>query len=202
MRKLMVAEHISLDGVIQAPGGREEDTSGGFRFGGWTVPYGTEDDEKSIVDLHSQPFELLLGRHTYDIWAPYWPHQPAGNAIADAFNGTIKHVATHRPESLTWSVSRAISGDLGPAVRELKASEGPDLLTWGSSEVVRQLMKEGLVDTLWLFLHPVVLGAGKRLFDGEAMPSAFEVTRAVNTSTGVQILRLARNGEVRTGSYT
>ncbi|HZH98695.1 MAG TPA: dihydrofolate reductase family protein [Fimbriimonadaceae bacterium] len=202
MRKLIVAEHISLDGVVQAPGGPDEDPSGGFAFGGWTVPYDSEAHGRVILALHEQPFELLLGRRTYDIWEGYWPNIQPGNPIADAFNRTVKHVATHRREPLAWKGSRALDGDLAGSVRELKASEGPDLLTWGSSDVVRQLLAAGLVDVLWLFVYPVLLGRGKRLFDAHLLPSSFTLAHAETSPTGVQILRLEYAGEVRTGSYT
>jgi len=197
MREIIVAEHISLDGVVQAPGGREEDTSGGFQFGGWSVPLSSKEGGKVILSLHEQPFELLLGRNTYDGWADYWPKQPRGNPIADPFNDTIKHVATHRPDSLTWHESRAVDID---GIRELKETEGRDLLTWGSSDLVRQMLAEGLVDTLWLFVYPVVLGAGKRLWDGSAMPSSFRVVNSETTPAGMQALCLERDGEVRTGN--
>lgn len=196
MRKLIVAEHISLDGVVQGPGGPEEDTSGGFQLGGWSVPYSAKEVGEIILDLHARPFELLLGRNTYDSWATYWPNQ-AGSSIADAFNGTVKHVATHRPESLSWPESRPV--DIA-SIRKLKESEGRDLLTWGSSDLVRQLLAEGMVDTLWLFVYPVVLGRGKRVFDDRAVPSSFKVVHSLSASTGLQVLRLERAGEVRTGS--
>ena len=117
MRKLIAAEHISLDGVIQAPGGPREDPSGGFRFGGWSVPYDDDAIGRAVQDLHAQPFELLLGRRTYDIWAAYWPNVPAGHTIADLFNSVPKHVATHRPDTLDWQNSHALEGDLADAIR-------------------------------------------------------------------------------------
>ena len=201
MRKLIVAEHISLDGVVQGPGGPEEDTSNGFTLGGWTVPFTAENVGKTILSLHEQPFELLLGRRTYDIWASYWPNVAKGNPIADAFNGTIKHVATNRLDDLTWQESRAVQGDLAKTVKNLKATEGPDLLTWGSSEVVRQLLAAGEIDTFWLFVYPVMLGKGKRLFDEQTKPSTFKVAHSETSAAGVQVLRLLRAGEVQTGSF-
>lgn len=200
MRKLSVAEHISLDGVIQAPGGPEEDPSGGFRLGGWSAPYDDDAIGQAVRDLHSQPFELLLGRRTYDIWAAFWPLVPAGNAIADQFNSVAKHVATHRPESLEWQNSRALQGDLADAVRALKRQDGADLLTWGSGEMVRQLFGAGLVDELVLMLYPVVLGRGKRLFDDTARASAFTLENSTQAASGALIARYLRSGEVRTGT--
>ena len=135
MRKLIVAEHLSLDGVIQSPGAPKEDRSDDFRLGGWSAPFADKAIGEAVQDLHSQPFELLLGRRTYDIWAAYWPHVQAGSgpqAIADLFNRVPKHVATHRPGTLDWQNSHALKGDLGGAIRALKHQDGVNLLTWGS----------------------------------------------------------------------
>ena len=204
MRKLTVAEHISLDGVIQGPGGPEEDPSGEFRLGGWTVPYADEAIGKDLQDIFSQPFELLLGRRTYDIWAAYWPHVSADSGsrgIADLFNSVPKHVATHRADTLDWQNSHVLQGDLTDAVRALKQQNGVNLLTWGSSDMVRQLLAAGLVDEFRLMIYPVVLGRGKRLFDDNAQPSAFTVTHSTRTASGVLIARYARGGEVQTGTF-
>lgn len=201
MRKLIVSEFISLDGVIQAPGGPAEDTSGGFSLGGWQVPYADEAIGQFVQDLLSRPFDLLLGRHTYDIWAGYWPHVKAGHPIADLFNSVPKHVATHRPDGLEWQNSHALEGDLADAVRALKQRDGADLVTWGSSEVVRQLLAAGLVDDLRLMIFPVMLGRGKRLLGDDAQASAFTLEHASSTPGGVLITRYLRDGEVRTGSF-
>jgi dihydrofolate reductase len=204
MRKLIVAEHISLDGVVQAPGGPEEDPSGEFRFGGWIVPYGDEAIGQEVQDLLSQPFELLLGRRTYEIWAPYWPHVPVDSgsrAIADLFNSAPKHVATHRSDTLEWQNSRALEGDLAEAIRGLKQQDGASLLTWGSADMVRQLLAEGFVDELRLMIYPVLLGRGKRLFGDNAQPSAFTLAHSTTTPGGVLITRYVRAGEVRTGTF-
>jgi dihydrofolate reductase len=201
MRKLIVAEHTSLDGVIQGPGSPKEDPSGGFRLGGWTVPYADQGIGQAVQDLLSQPFELLLGRRTYDIWASYWPHVPAGHAIADLFNSVPKHVATHRPDSLDWQHSCALKGDLADAVRALKRQEGANLLTWGSGDMVRQLLAAGLVDELQLLIYPVVLARGKRLFGDNAQVSAFTLAHSTSTPSGVLITRYVRSGEVRTGTF-
>ena len=203
MRKLIVAAMISLDGVMQAPGGPQEDTSGGFAYGGWVVPYAGADDEV-MGGAFKRPFELVLGRRTYDIFAGYWPHVPEGaphQSIADAFNGTIKHVATHHPETLAWQNSRALGPDISDAVRELKRGDGPDLLTQGSSDLVHQLLATDLVDELRLLVYPVLLGRGKRLFDDHAQASAFRLQES-KTASGVLITRYVRDGEVRTGSFT
>jgi dihydrofolate reductase len=201
MRKLIVAEHISLDGVIQAPGGPEEDPSGEFRLGGWTVPYADEAIGQDLRDLFSQPFELLLGRRTYEIWAAYWPRVRAGHAIADLFNSVPKHVATHRPDTLEWQNSHALEGDLADAIGALKQQDGANLLTWGSSDMVRQLLAAGLVDELRLMIYPVVLGRGKHLFGNNAKPSAFTLAHSTSTPGGVLLNRYARSAEVRTGTF-
>jgi dihydrofolate reductase len=201
MRKLIVAEHVSLDGVIQSPGAPKEDPSGEFRLGGWEVPYADEAIGQELQELFSRPFELLLGRRTYEIWAAYWPHVRAGHAIADRFNSVPKHVATHRSDKLGWQNSHALKGDLAEAIRALKRQDGPNLLTWGSGDMVRQLFAAGLVDELRLLIYPVVLGRGKRLFDDNAQASAFTLTQSNSTPGGVLITRYVRSGEVRTGTF-
>ena len=204
MRKLIVAEHISVDGVIQSPGAPKEDPSGEFRLGGWVVPYTDEAIGQYVQDLHSQPFELLLGRYTYDIWAAYWPHvraNSASHAIADLFNSVPKHVATHRSDTLDWQNSHALRGDLPDAIRALQRQDGPNLLTWGSADMVRQLIAAGLVDELRLMIYPVVLGRGKRLFGDDTQASAFTLAHSNSTPGGVLITRYVRSGEVRTGTF-
>jgi dihydrofolate reductase len=204
MRKLIVAEHISLDGIIQAPGRPKEDPSGDFRLGGWTVPYADEAIGQALQDLFSQPFELLLGRRTYDIWAAYWPHVRADSSvhgIADLFNSLPKHVATHRSDTLDWQNSHALKGDLADAIRALKQQDGANLLTWGSGDVVRQLLAAGLVDELRLLIYPVVLGRGKRLFDDNVQTSAFTLAYSTSAASGVLSTRYVRSGEVRTGTF-
>ena len=203
MRKLTVAFMTSLDGVIQAPGGPEEDSSGGFAYGGWVWPY--DDDSVEVMGgAFNQPFELVLGRRTYDIFAGYWPQVPSDaphGRIADLFNGTAKHVATHDPETLAWHNSHALGTDIVAAVRELKRGDGPDLITQGSSELVHQLLATDLVDELRLLVYPVLLGRGKRLFDDDTQASAFRLEESKTSATGVLVTRYVRDGEVRTGSF-
>jgi len=204
MRTLIVAEQISLDGVIQSPGAPKEDPSGDFRLGGWVVPYADEGIGQVLQDLFSQPFELLLGRRTYDIWAAYWPRVGANSAshpIADLFNTVPKHVATHRPDTLDWQNSHALKGDFAGAMRALKHRDGVNLLTWGSGDMVRQLLAAGLVDELRLLIYPVVLARGKRLFGDNAQVSAFTLAHSTSTPGGVLITRYVRSGEVRTGTF-
>ncbi|WP_025601047.1 dihydrofolate reductase family protein [Burkholderia sp. WSM2230] len=204
MRKLTVSAFISLDGVIQAPGGPREDPSGDFRLGGWIVPYADDAISGYLQELFAERFELLLGRCTYDIFAGYWPHVPAGSAsraIADLLNGVPKHVATHRPDTLEWQESRALAGGLTDAVRALKQQHGADLLTFGSGNMVAQLLAADLIDELRLVIYPVILGRGKRLFSENAPAAAFTLAQSVSTPYGVIITRYARGGEVRTGSF-
>ncbi|MGF6091863.1 dihydrofolate reductase family protein [Pseudomonas sp. 18173] len=204
MRTLTVAAFVSLDGVMQAPGGPEEDRAGGFRFGGWIVPYADKTTGQAVQDLFSQPFELLLGRRTYDIFASYWPYiQPdsSNRALADLFNGVPKHVATHHADSLDWQNSHALRGNLVDAINAFKRQDGPRLLTQGSGDLVRQLLAAGLVDELRLMIHPILLGRGKRLFDDNAQAAAFTLLDSTSSPGGVLIARYTRSGEVRTGTF-
>lgn len=203
MRKLTVAAFISLDGVVQAPGGPDEDRSDGFAYGGWIVPY-RDGSGEVMGGAFARPFELVLGRRTYDIFAAYWPHVAEGaphRGIADLFNGVAKHVATHRPATLAWQNSHALGPDVANAVRELKRADGPDLLTQGSSDLVRQLLATDLVDELRLLVFPILLGRGKRLFDDHVQASAFRLEESRTSPTGVLITRYAREGGVRTASF-
>jgi len=203
MRKLIVPAFISLDGVMQAPGGPAEDTSGGFAHGGWVWPYADESDEV-MGGVFERPFELLLGRRTYDIFAAYWPdvaEDAPHRGIADQFNGTTKHVATHHPDTLEWQNSHALGKDIAAAVRQLKRGDGPDLVSQGSSDLVHQLLATDLVDELCLLVYPILLGHGKRLFDDRAQVSAFRLEQSKATPKGVLVNRYVRAGEVRTGSF-
>jgi dihydrofolate reductase len=151
------------------------------------------------MDLFFHPFDLLLGRHTYDIWAGFWPQEgikSPDNPIASKFNSATKYVATHRPDTLNWQTSHALKGELAEAVRALKHTDGPNLLTWGSSNMLHQLFAAGLVDELLLLIYPVVIGSGKRLFDDNAQVTTFTLAHSVG-SRGVVIARYVRKGELR-----
>ena len=201
--QIILSHFLSLDGVAQAPGGPDEDTSGGFAHGGWVWPY-HDDSDGAMGGVFKRPFELLLGRRTYDIFASYWPHVAEGaphRNLADLFNGTTKHVATHRTDTLEWNNSRALGTDIVAAVRELKRGDGPDLLTQGSSELVHQLLATDLVDELLLLVFPVLLGRGKRLFDDRAQASAFRLESSRTSPKGVLTNRYVRDGEVQTGTF-
>jgi dihydrofolate reductase len=202
MRKLIAAVMVSLDGVMQAPGGPQEDTSGGFAHGGWVWPH--EGSGEAMDGVFSRPFELVLGRRTYDIFAGYWPLVPSDaphGHIADLFNAATKHVATHHPGTLAWQHSRALGAEVAGAVRALKHADGPDLVIQGSSELLHQLLATDLVDELRLLIYPVLLGRGKRLFDDHTQASAFRLEKSRTTPAGVLITRYLRDGAVRTGVH-
>jgi dihydrofolate reductase len=202
MRKIIVAAFTSLDGVMQAPGAPDEDTSGGFAHGGWVWPF-SDDADDAMGGLFEQPFALLLGRRTYDIFAAYWPHVAADaphRALADQFNRVAKHVLTHHPDTLAWNNSHALGDDWQASLRALKREDGPDLLTQGSSELVHALLATDLADELYLLVYPLLLGPGKRLFDDRAQAASFRLESSTRTATGVLINRYVRDGVVRTGT--
>ncbi len=211
MRKIVVGAFISLDGIMQAPGGPEEDPTGGFKFGGWIPPFWHEDIGKAVDATFSQPFDLLLGRRTYDIFAAHWPHfqtDPSASdfnalnaGIAEMFNRITKYVATHRPDSLTWQNSEALGPDVIETLRRLKQEDGPNLLTQGSTELLHLLFENDLVDELRLIIFPVMLGKGKRLFAGGTTPGSLHLTSSRVASNGVIIVNYERAGEVRSGSF-
>lgn len=201
MRKVIASAFVSLDGVMQAPGGPEEDTSGGFRFGGWTFPHADETTGAVIGELFSKPFELLLGRKTYDIFAGYWPRHE-DNMIGKVFGDVAKHVATRDPDlKLDWRNSRSLAPDAAAEVTRLKAGDGPDLLVQGSSDFLHTLFHHGLVDELTTLTYPVVLGGGKKLFQDGSEPHAFTLTSHVISAKGVMVGKYAKAGAVPTGSF-
>lgn len=199
MRKIVVLSFISLDGVMQAPGGSEEDTSGGFEYGGWTVPYWDEFSSTVMSEQMSMPFDLLLGRKTYDIFAGYWPKQTG--EIADLFNATTKYVVSHSSPELTWEHSVLIDGDVVAKLKELKGRDGSILQVHGSGNLIQTLLSNDLVDELWLKIFPVTLGNGKRLFDTGPIPAAFELIESKASPEGVIFTNYKRSGEVKTGSF-
>jgi dihydrofolate reductase len=199
MRKIVVLSFISLDGVMQAPGGVEEDTSDGFKFGGWTVPYWDEFSSNIMGKQMSMPFDLLLGRKTYDIFAGYWPKQEG--AIADPFNKTTKYVVSGSSPKLTWENSVLIEGDVVAKLKELKQQDGPVLQVHGSGNMIQTLLKNDLVDELWLKTFPVTLGKGKRLFAEGAMPARFELIESQTSPLGVIFASYKRSGDIETGTF-
>ena len=194
MRKIIVLSMITLDGVMQAPGGPEEDTSGGFEYGGWVAPYGDEVYGK-VVENELKPADYLLGRKTFKIWESYWP------AHADfwpGINDGTKYVLSTKVEKSDWR-NTVFLKNLAD-IKKLKSSNGSDLQVWGSSELVQLLLKNDLVDELWLKIHPLTLGKGKKLFDNGAIPTSFTLTESTATPSGVIIAYYKRSGKVITGT--
>jgi dihydrofolate reductase len=197
MRKVVVLEHVSLDGVIQAPGGPNEDPSGGFEYGGWVAPYSDEMLGTLLRKQMNLPFDLLLGRTTFEIWEPYWPQH------ADAWPGVntaTKYIASDTRTSSQWQPSVFLNGDIAGKVNEIKQQQGPDLHVWGSGNLLQTLMKHDLVDAFWLMIYPLTLGSGKQLFAGGAIPAAFKVTESNLTPKGVMVVNYERAGAITTGS--
>jgi len=199
MRKVVVLSFISLDGVMQAPGGPDEDTSGGFQYGGWTVPYGDDLSGTLLVKQMSGLYDLLLGRKTYDIFAAYWPQRTG--AIADPFNKATKYVVSASAPKLTWEKSLLIDGNVVAKLKELKQQDGPMLQVHGSGSLIQTLLKNDLVDELWLKIFPVTLGTGKRLFAEGTVPAAFELMESQTSPSGVIFANYKRSGRVKTGSF-
>lgn len=200
MRKIIVLSFITLDGVMQAPGGPEEDPSENFAFGGWQAPYGDELSGKEMTKQLSMPFDLLLGRKTYDIFASYWPKHPEIEVVAGPFNKCTKYVVSHSQIDLPWEGSELITGDVVAKLKELKAGDGPMLQVHGSGNLVQTLLKNDMVDELWLKTYPLTLGSGKKLFAEGTRPAAFKMTDSTITSDGVIFANYRRAGEVKTGT--
>ena len=179
MRKIRIIEQISLDGVIQAPGGRDED--GDYAYGGWAMLFFDTAILEAIIAAQGRRFDLLLGRRTYDIWASYWPKAENG-PIADGLNAATKYVATHRPDSLEWGPVKVLGADIMEGVRGVKSKDGPDLIVWGSSTLTSVLLEQGLIDEVVLLVYPVLLGRGKRFFSdsADARELALVSTKAVS----------------------
>ena len=199
MRTIRVLEHVSLDGIIQGPGGPEEDREGGFAHGGWAFPFGSEEGGKAVLAAQGESFDLLLGRKTYDIFGSYWPRQTG--LLADRLNAANKYVATHQSETLDWGPAEDLGPDISAGVAALKSTDGPDLIVWGSSTIAPILIAEELADELVLFIAPVLVGYGKRLFSEVASPSQLSLLSSQQTSTGVLINRYKPTGALRTGSF-
>lgn len=198
MRKVIVLEHLSLDGVIQGPGGPAEDTSGGFAHGGWVAPYSDEELGTALRQQMNQPFDLLLGRTTFDIWEPYWPRH---GDIWPSVNTATKYVASNTRTASAWQPSIFLNGDIAQKVAAIKQQPGPDLHVWGSGNLLQTLIKHDLVDVFWLMIYPVTLGAGKRLFADGTIPAAFKLTESTVTPSGVIVVNYERAGAVTTGSF-
>ena len=204
MRKIVCGAFVSLDGVMQAPGGPKEDTSGGFKYGGWLAPHFDETAGEGMRELFSVPYDLLLGRKTYDIFSAYWPlvtEVDQDHPIAEQFNKCTKYVATHRPKTLTpWVNTTPLGKDAVAALRKLKKEDGPVLLTQGSCDFLQTLFANDLVDELNLLTFPITLGKGKKLFAQGTLPRTFRLVKSTVSKSGVVIGRYERVGEVKTDS--
>jgi dihydrofolate reductase len=202
MRKILVSTFISLDGVMQAPGGPQEDPTGGFTFGGWTFPHFDEALGGAMGEIFGRPFDLLLGRKTYDIFAAYWPHVTDPNhPIAGPFNKVAKYVASRSKPTLAWQNSQWLGEDTVASLKKLKNEDGPDLLVQGSGDFLQTLWKHSLVDEFRVLTFPVVLGTGKRLFGSGTTPGGLKLIKARSFPTGVIVANYRPDGAVRTGSF-
>lgn len=202
MRKIVVGAFVSLDGVMQAPGGPEEDPTGGFEFGGWVAPLFDEKGGEAVGEMFSSPFDLLLGRKTYDIFAAHWPYAPEGDPIGTVFDRVTKYVATRDPDrELTWQNSRTLGDDPVATLIEMKREDGPDLLTQGSTDFLETLLEHGLVDAFNIFTFPVILGRGKRLFGDMVSPVGLKLRSSLTTPNGILASRYEVVGLVATGSF-
>jgi dihydrofolate reductase len=194
MRKIIVLSMISLDGVMQAPGAPEEDTSGGFKYGGWTAPYSDEVYGK-VLEKELKPADYLLGRKTFEIWAPYWPEHAD---FWPGINDGTKYVMSRTMKKSDWKNSVFLKSLAD--IKKLKNSKGSDIQVWGSGKLIQLLLKSDLVDELWLKIHPLTLGKGKKLFVDGAIPAAFTLIESTITPSGVIIANYQRAGKVKTGT--
>lgn len=188
MRKIITTTFITLDGVLQAPGGSEEDTADGFKYGGWQIHWDDGDgtaDEIMDTKILSAPFDLLLGRITYDIWAGFWPLHKDEPRWGKPFDRATKYVVAHKPFKLSWDKSELITGDVVVELKKLKHSNGPDLLVWGSGNLIQTLLKHNLIDRMHIWTYPITIGTGKKLFGDGTLPEVFKQTYAKITPRGV-----------------
>lgn len=197
MRRITVLEHVTLDGVIQAGGGPDEDRSGGFAYGGWQAPFDDDAIGAAVKKMLDLPIDLLLGRKTFDIWEKFWPQH---GDFWPRVNEATKYVASNTRTSSEWQPSVFLSGDVANKVAEIKKQDGPDLHIWGSGKLLQTLMKHDLIDNFWLMIYPITLGQGKRLFADGTIPAAFKVTETIVGTTGVILANYERAGEVKTGT--
>lgn len=196
MRKIIVLTFVTLDGVMQAPGGPTEDTDGGFKYGGWVVPHFDERGGQIMHEQMTKPLDLLLGRKTYEIFASYWPtHESEWPGI----NSSTKYVVSSTRADSLWNNTVFIKDNVVEKIRRLKQQDGPDLQVHGSSQLLQTLLKHDLVDELWLKIFPVTISSGKRLFGEGTIPAAFKLTHSEVTPSGVIVASYARAGEVKTG---
>jgi dihydrofolate reductase len=198
MRKIIVLTFLTLDGVMQAPGGPKEDTSGGFKYGGWTVPYFDDFSGKVMAKQMKKPFDLLLGRKTFEIFADYWPQHEEG---WPGINEATKYVVSKKLSKHNWRNSVFLKGNVVGRIKKLKEENGPNLQVYGSGNLIQTLLKHDLVDELWLKVFPLTLGKGKRLFAEGTIPVAFKLTESKTSPSGVIMANYERKGEVKTGTF-
>jgi dihydrofolate reductase len=199
VRKLVAVTQMTLDGVMQAPGGPEEDPTGGFEIGGWSFGYFDDVLGQQLGEAMAKPFDIVLGRRTYEIFAAHWPFDEG--PIADRMNAATKHVASSTLKSVDWAGSKLIEGDVATAVRDLKEEDGPELRVLGSSELLQTLLGAGLVDEFRLWVFPVIAGSGKRLFGDGAAPLGLNLVSSETSPSGVFIATYEPEGEIRKGSF-
>ncbi|MGY1601863.1 dihydrofolate reductase family protein [Geodermatophilus sp. SYSU D00815] len=201
MRPLVVTTFLTLDGVMQAPGGPEEDPSGGFAYGGWSFPYADEVFGQQMDEWFAGAQDFLLGRTTYEIFAAHWPRVEGDDNVTVGLQTKPKYVASRTLTSLDWDTAQLLEGDVAEAVRALKAQDGGELQVHGSAGLIQTLLREDLVDELRLIIDPVTLGQGKRLFGDGTIPRSWRLTKSAVTTTGAIIASYQRAGEVETGSF-
>lgn len=200
MRKIIVTTFLTMDGVLQAPGGPQEDTTNGFIWGGWQFGYSDEPSREALGKIMAEPFDLLLGRKTYEIFASYWPYN-ADNPIGEKFNRINKFVVATTPIDTSWEHTTLISEDVVNELKKLKKQDGPDLLVHGSGRLIQTLFENQLVDVLYTWIYPLTLGKGKKLFAEGTTPQQWKMTASLISPTGVIMAKYVPDGEVRIGSY-
>ena len=202
MRKIITTTFVTLDGVMQAPGASKEDASDGFAYGGWQMggDYQDEVTGKIINDFMSTPFEMLLGKRTYEIFAGYWPNHPEIELIAKPFTTTRKYVVSDVPMEISWNNSVLITGDVVAEIKKLKTLDGPDLWVWGSGNLIQTLLKNNLIDQMHIWTHPVTIGTGKKLFAEGTQPQKLELMDSKISPKGVIIATYEPAGELKRGS--
>jgi dihydrofolate reductase len=199
VRRLIVSTFLTLDGVMQAPGGPEEDPTGGFSQGGWSVNYFDDLMMERMGESMAKPFDLVLGRKTYEIFAAHWPH--VDDPMGDALTAATKHVASRTLKELDWANSYLIEGDVPTGIARLKEEDGPELQVQGSSDLIQTLLSHGLVDEFRLMIFPLVVGSGKRLFGDGTIPAGFKLTGTKISTSGIVIATYEPAGELETGSF-
>ena len=201
MRKIITTTFVTLDGVMQAPGGPEEDKAGGFEYGGWQIAFPSDAKMDSILmGFMNSPFEMLLGKVTYDIFAAYWPTAKTDLEVASPFNSTKKYVVSHKPFEPAWNNSVCITGDVVSQIEALKQEDGPDLVVWGSGNLIQTLLKHHLVDRMHLWIYPITLGTGKKLFAEGTQAKEWKLADSYVSTTGVMFGTYEPTGPLKTGS--